>query len=240
MSKKFFICIVFALCAGCSIKKTENTSPLWVKRIDPKFSSITEEGGKHPSIIQFTDEKTHLTGFKEKNGAVIIPAQYQAVYDFNSYGIADVFDIPDRSWHKITTNKTFLVKSYLIDCGPDYYVSGLSRFEQNGKLGFVNIKGEIVIPPKFDWTTGFWFSEPIALVCLGCTEQKADQNGYSEIKGGKWGGIDKKGHLVIPLEFTGYTLDDNHAIILFKNSTAHKIFRDKHNRFQVIKNDDTF
>lgn len=226
--------MLLTLCVGCSVKKTENMCHTCVRHIDAKFRNITEEGGDHPSIVRFTDKKTNLIGFKEKNGKVIIPPQYKGVYDFNIYGVTDVFD--DNSWYKITTNNMRLVKSYMFDNGPDYYVSGLSRFEKDGKLGFVNVKGEIVITPQFDWATGFWFSEPIAIVCVGCTLKKAHENDqYPTMKGGKWGGIDKKGHLITPLDFTDYEIDKDRYLLLLKNEVPYKICQIEDGMFQSIK-----
>jgi hypothetical protein len=56
---------------------------------------------------------------------------------------------------------------------------------QNGKVGYINRKGEVVVAPQF--ALGFPFSEGLAVVCVD-----AD---------GKCGFIDQTGKIVIPTEF---------------------------------------
>ena len=65
-----------------------------------------------------------------------------------------------------------------------YLCDGLARFDKNGKSGFVNSKGKIVIPPKYDFVT--FFRNGIA--CIGKII-----NGQH-----KYGGINKNGIEVIP------------------------------------------
>ena len=61
------------------------------------------------------------------------------------------------------------------------FTEGLACVEQNGKIGFINTQGEVVVPCIYDWTVG-WFSEGLASV---------EQNG-------KRGYINTKGEVVIP------------------------------------------
>lgn len=103
--------------------------------------------------------------------------------------------------------------------------------EKDGKSGFIDGTGKIVIPPRFDSTSGF--SEGLALVTLNhkkffidtsgriVFEAKFDLvNNFAEglaavnigetripnigliANPGKWGYIDKKGQLVLPMKFT--------------------------------------
>ena len=66
-----------------------------------------------------------------------------------------------------------------IDCLSE----GLARIERDGKYGFIDNTGQVVIPPKYDLA---WdFSEGLARV---------SQNG-------KYGFIDKTGKVVIPLKY---------------------------------------
>ncbi|MGB2698327.1 MAG: WG repeat-containing protein, partial [Candidatus Zixiibacteriota bacterium] len=61
----------------------------------------------------------------------------------------------------------------------------LFRIMQNGKWGYINKQGEIIIKPQFDHTDDF--SEGLAAVSINY----------------KWGYIDKTGKIVIPLQFGG-------------------------------------
>ena len=64
------------------------------------------------------------------------------------------------------------------------FTEGLAHVEQNGKIGFINTQGEVVVPCIYDWTVG-WFSDGLTSV---------EQNG-------KRGYINTKGEVVIPCNY---------------------------------------
>ncbi len=230
MNKRFFLLILMILCYGCNSLKKSKHCNMWVKRI---YDSDIERIEKHPSIVQFKNKKTNLIGFKEKGGKVLIPAIYTNAFDFNKYGVADVCN---RFWYKVDKSGKFLVKSYVFDNGPDYYISGLSRFEKNGKLGFVDFQGKIIIPAQFDWVTPLIFSKPIAIVCVGCVLTKKHKNDeYPIMDSGKWGAIDKNGNIVISLDFTGYKIDQGDDLLLLKKDVPYKLCQNDDGVFQPIK-----
>src|SRR4051812_24158111 len=71
----------------------------------------------------------------------------------------------------------------LNDSGEQYF-----PIRQDGKLGFIDKTGKVVITPQFDSTVredGICFSEGLAAVLVG----------------DKWGYIDKTGKFVIPPKF---------------------------------------
>lgn len=225
MRHVFLSVLLSLLCVGCH-RHTDHgrlhipNNLQWVyRKYDAESDSITSEKDAHVAMIEFQDPKTERIGFKNQKGDVVIPPRYRAVYGFNTYGIADVFTDYGVSgkWLKINTLGQTLVTPYVLDNGPDYYVSGLSRFEDNKKIGFVNLKGDIVVPAQFDWASAFWFSQPISVACVGCAPYKKDEHDeYPEIKGGTWGCINKKGQTVIAFDFEGYRVDTNGHVILLK------------------------
>jgi hypothetical protein len=158
------------------------------------------------SLACFTDSKSQLIGYKDKKGRIVIPAQFKVATPFNKFGLADVWlGRQGDDWYKLHKSGKVLVKSFYFDNGGDYFQSGLSRFEENGKIGFIDKTGKIRIAPKFDWAGIFDFTAPIATVCEGCKEVpmegKAGELGMKEIKGGKWGMINRQGKVVIPMEY---------------------------------------
>ena len=62
--------------------------------------------------------------------------------------------------------------------------SGVAKVSKNHKYGFVDIKGKVIVPLKYD--DALSFSEGMAAVGIG----------------GKWGFVDSTGKEVIPLEYT--------------------------------------
>lgn len=81
------------------------------------------------------------------------------------------------------------------DNGPDYFVEGLARTTQNGKMGFIDTNLEVVIPPTYDFATPF--HNGIADVCNGCTKQHIGE--HWKMTGGSWGKINLHGEIVSPL-----------------------------------------
>jgi hypothetical protein len=86
-------------------------------------------------------------------------------------------------------------KTMYFDNGPDYFSEGLARTEWNGKIGFFDKKLSIVIEPRFDFA--FPFHNGLAAVCNGCTQKKLGE--HTVIVGGKWGAINVKGEIVVPI-----------------------------------------
>ena len=66
------------------------------------------------------------------------------------------------------------VKVFMFDNGPDYVSDGMYRIIENGKMGFANEKGKVVIPPKYDFV---WpFEKGSAKFCNGCTFKKEGEH----------------------------------------------------------------
>ncbi len=232
----WMITIFFLLClSGCKSNFLFDKSNL--TPVLNKISEI-EKVEEDYKIRSFKDPKTNLIGFKDQNGKVLIPPQYSASYEFNKYGIADVLlsrGLAD--WYKINKSGKLLVKSYFFDNGPDYYVTGLSRYEKDGKVGFVNFKGDIIIPAQFDWASTFSYSIPISLVCIGCAPEHVNASHvgccHPEIKGGKWGIIDIKGNILVPLDFSGFTIENN-ILLMVKGAEKYQVYN-KVGKLRLIK-----
>lgn len=119
-------------------------------------------------------------GFIDKSGYQVIPFVYQSAVSFNK-GVAVVTDFDlekillDAKGNQITEAK---INSAFID--------GLAIVvNEQGKKGFINREGKIVIACKYE--EAFPFSEGLAAV--------SENN--------KWGFINKYGSLIIPLQFDG-------------------------------------
>jgi hypothetical protein len=73
----------------------------------------------------------------------------------------------------------------------------LFRIVVDGKHGYIDRTGKVVIEPQFTWAE-LRFSEGLAFVNVGGTTGK---HGY--VEGGKWGYIDRKGQFAIDPRFDG-------------------------------------
>ncbi|WP_066803530.1 WG repeat-containing protein [Moraxella oblonga] len=133
-----------------------------------------------PTLYYF--EKDNWVGVKDDNGNVIIEPSYSAIryYDYNfpittpyleffgakipttypknalAYPAGEVYDHQGK----------FLYNVLSFDNGLDYWQEGLRRYvNENGKVGFVNKKGDIVIAANYDYVSAFQYG--YALVYTG-------------------------------------------------------------------------
>ena len=99
-------------------------------------------------------------------------------------------------WTYYINNTATNVHPYQFDNGPDYFTEGLARFESDGKMGFFDTKGTVVIPATYDFASAF--CSGIANVCIGCTQ--VHDGDHTSMNGGLWGHIDRKGKIVTPVK----------------------------------------
>lgn len=129
------------------------------------------------------------------------------------------------------------------------YADGLAPVFKNGKIGFINMKGEFVISPTFEKAVEF--SEASAAVSIegkyGYINSLGQfivtpqfdyafsfRNGQAFVKqNGKWGVINSKGELIVPLTFTG--IDD---IMESFWGTQYSAFSEKANGMAILYKDD--
>ena len=79
---------------------------------------------------------------------------------------------------------------------PDKVSNGLFRIIENGKIGFANMDGQIIIKPQFNFIFPFQKND-FAIFCEKGTWIKVHEE-YTKFSGGKWGAIDKNGKIIIP------------------------------------------
>ncbi len=139
-------------------------------------------------------------GYKTPAGKTVLAARYWMAGEFNAHGLAAVME--DSGPYFIDQTGKHLFQMFLFDNGPDAFSEGLARFLEKGRMGFFNEKGEKVIPALFDFAWPFE-NGPYTSACVGCRSVKETGGEHSQIKGGKWMVIDKKGNRVIKADFDG-------------------------------------
>jgi hypothetical protein len=112
--------------------------------------------------------------------------------NFNKHGLAAI--ITKDGWVVINKKMKVLYVPYIYDNGPDYISEGLSRYVDKGKIGFVNIKGKVIIPAAYDFVSPF--EDGKAQFCNGCKSIQEGEHSYMDPKSGVWGTINKKGKVV--------------------------------------------
>jgi hypothetical protein len=113
----------------------------------------------------FHDPATDLYGFLQCDGSPGLSPRYQVANDFTPGGIAAVMDGTD--WLYIDRQGRALMRAFIYDNGPDYFEEGLARFVQDGKIGFMDDSGRVVVPATLDFA--FPFKDGQAEVGHDCT-----------------------------------------------------------------------
>lgn len=103
-----------------------------------------------------------------------------------------VFAEDDSRLIAIDKNGKELFEAYIFDNGPDYTQEGLFRIMKNGKVGFANQEGHIVIPPQF--ACAFPFENGKAKVTFTCNVIPDGE--YHIPKSDTWFFIDKSGNKI--------------------------------------------
>lgn len=112
---------------------------------DPSPAQLPEFSEERPPLSADYEDADYKWGFADANGRLIIPAEYDEVRNFSPEGLALVRK--NGEWNFIEANGKKKSNVWSMAWS---YVNGLARVRaENGLIGFINTKGEIVIDPTF-------------------------------------------------------------------------------------------
>lgn len=156
-------------------------------------------------------------GYVDSSGKVIIPAgKYPYLFTDVFDKIAFVLLKDKKGVYAIDRSEKVLFQVCSFELGPDIISNGLFRIIENGKIGFANMNGEIVIKPN--WEFIFPFQENgLAIFCEKGNWIWIDKE-HRKFSGGKWGAMDTKGNIVIPAMY-----DDGKENYLKKDGKWYKV-----------------
>ncbi len=138
-----------------------------------------------------------LCGFADTNGNIIIPAgKYADIFTTEFDKIAFVAIKGKKGIYAIDKKEKVLFQVCNYEFFPDKVSNGLFRIIENGKIGFANMDGQIIIKPQFNFIFPFQKND-FAIFCEKGTWIKVHEE-YTKFSGGKWGAIDKNGKIIIP------------------------------------------
>lgn len=156
--------------------------------------------------------KDGSVGVKNGAGKIIIPADYSAFTEQNGDTVDGqiiflvsrdtVLSVPGLAtpYRAFDRNGKYLFTPFLFDNGPDYISEGLFRFVQDGKIGFADREGRIVIGPKFGFATPF--QHGLSFYCTGCSFYRdtisADVEHNLRLTASRWGIVGKDGTILTP------------------------------------------
>lgn len=199
--------------------------------------SIAAEGQKNADLVSCLDEAMYGYGTQKKgycdrkSGNLIIKYQFEYADDF-SEGLAAVINDEGNAYYiDMTGEKAFVTPEGVTDIAG--FSEGLARIKMDGKYGYIDNKGEIVIEPQFE-DAGAFFKDGVALV-----------KELVNIKGtefaSRYGWIDKTGKVIIKPRFTyAQNFSDGLAMVSYIKGKKMIIgFIDKTGKEVVTLDEDT-
>ena len=155
-------------------------------------------------------------GYVDSSGKVVIPAgKYPYIFTAEFDKIAFVLLKDRKGVYAIDRNEKILFQVCSYEIGPDIVSNGLFRIIENGKIGFANMNGEIVIKPRFQFVYPFQ-ENGFAIFCENGTWSMLDK--YIPVIKGKWVVINRQGVVVIPA-----TYDSGAEDYLIKDGKSYKL-----------------
>lgn len=161
--------------------------------------SLYSQNGKLYSYCPYPEIDETACGFVDSNNNIVIPVgKYQYIYTSEFDKIAFVSIKGKSGVFAIDRSENILFQVFIIDNGPDQVSNGLFRIVENGKIGFANMQGQIIIQPIYLFAFPFQ-KNGFAIFNEGATLVKEGE--YHRYVGGKWGAINLKGEVVVPATF---------------------------------------
>ncbi|UKB82225.1 WG repeat-containing protein [Chryseobacterium sp. MEBOG06] len=158
--------------------------------------------------LYYFKSKDSLVGVKNKDGKIIVPAQFKVFSYLKDGDPVDGETIhfdgtkageehEKYAWGYIYDRKgNYLYQPFMYDNGADYFSEGFRRLVKNGKIGFADRNGKTVIQPEHDFAVPFNYG--YAAFCDGCDWEKTDDE-HKAVVGGNWGIMNTQGKIVQPL-----------------------------------------
>ena len=138
------------------------------------------------------DERGVPSGYINQHGDTVIPlGKYFYCFTDTLKNFAIVLK-KNGQLIGIDKNEKELFEVYWFDNGPDYVTDGLFRIKKNGKIGYSDTNGKIVIEPQFD--CAFPFEKGKAKVSNDCKTVMVGE--YSKWISDNWIYIDKTGKII--------------------------------------------
>lgn len=185
-----FLCILLS----CH-KKIDKTNTA-----DQLYTDIKIDSGNNYLIAVFKDSSYELGSpfaFINLQKDTIIPfGKYSHCWTDTLRNFAIVYDSINTKGMTVAIDKNehILFDIVFFDNWPDEIHDGLFRVKRNGKIGFANSKGEIIIPCQF--VCAYGFENGRAKVAYHCTETHDDCD-HTTPKSDAWFYIDTKGNKIL-------------------------------------------
>ncbi len=136
-------------------------------------------------------------GYVNSKGDTVIPVgRYVLCFSekITTFGIVMTETDSGFEWIGINRDGKRLYEVYPYDNGPDYMADGLFRILRNGKIGYADSSGRVVIKPRYACAEPFGNGR--ARVAFQCNRRDADGDGHVTVDGADWFYIDRGGNRI--------------------------------------------
>ena len=166
------------------------------------FNMATSDTIGASKLFAVTDEKFLQYGarvtYVDNSGDTIIPFGKFAYYGTDTLThYANVLESSNDSTFArqvaIDRNQRILFDLVMFDNGPEPFNEGLTRVLRDGKMGYANKFGQVIIPCIYDYAK--WFDKGVAEVTFNATLY-LDCDEHGRVESDEWFTIDKKGQKV--------------------------------------------
>lgn len=193
MKRPFFPFLIFSVLTACSSQP---------KEVDLKMPEPAAPTFEYADILPVRDtlfgapdEYGNSFAFLNKKGDTIIQkGEFDNCFStiFTTFAYVADERFKDQGMVAINRNKEVIFEAYIFDNGPDYIVEGLFRIRRNGKTGFADPNGKVVIPAIY--SCAYPFENGKAKVALNCDEISDGE--HSSWESDEWFYIDKQGRKI--------------------------------------------
>lgn len=193
--------LIISLMGICSCQQQPKEEPIYYEYCDRQAWDTISEG-----ILLAIGKEGYLrwgqsVAYVDLNGDTIIPfGKYAYLGSDTLLHVANVLEYSGDSshgkwrWLAIDRNQHELYEVVSYDIAPDPVKEGLVRAKRNGKMGFANRYGQIVIPCKYEYVQ--WFENGVAVVTHEARIAKDKYDDHAHAESDHWFYIDKKGRRV--------------------------------------------
>jgi len=186
--KSIYVMLILVALLSCKENKQDDA-------ISKTYSEIIPSADTLYSFSSDENATEMSCGYKNNKGDTIIPlGKYMQCFTDTFIHFAIVYDKKNDASKMIAINRKdeIIFDIYYYDNGPDYISEGLFRIKRNGKIGYANEQGEIVIDPIYECANAFENNK--AKVALKCTLTKEGE--YTRQDSDAWFFIDRKGNRI--------------------------------------------
>jgi hypothetical protein len=153
-------------------------------------------GSGRPCTFDFNRPDVPNCIYTGKLGSTV-SSRYLRELVFDQFGLAPVYSHEEGWMYVNRRGRVVLSGVARMDNWADTFHDGLVRVVRNGKYGFANRKGTIVVPAAYDGALNF--ENGAAEVCNNCRCDERDSE-HCALTGGQWSRIDTSGRVLAHLK----------------------------------------